>query len=130
MSQRRQRRAAELIHQEISRLIQFESKDPRLSLVTITGVDTTPDLREARIYYTVFGEKAEAREALAGLMSASAYFRRQLAQVLSLRYTPELTFKRDTSLEQAARIDDLLDHIKEEYPPSESEPPAEDNPAP
>lgn len=114
MASRRQRQVAELLHEEISRIIQRETKDPRLGFVTITGVDVSPDLRQARVYVTVLGDKADAKSTLAGLASATRYFRSLLRESLSLRYIPELTFKLDTSLEQGLRIDALLDSIKEE----------------
>lgn len=114
MSHRRQRQIGELLHEEISRLIQFESKDPRLVMVTVTGVDVTPDYREARVYVAIHGDDAAFKEALAGLVSATGYFRKRLREELSLRFIPELTFKRDTSLEQGQRIDELLDTLKAE----------------
>ena len=114
MASRRQRQVSELLHQEISRIIQHETKDPRLGFVTLTGVDVSPDLRQARVYITVFGDKTEVKDTLAGLTSAASYFRRLLGQSLSLRYVPELSFKLDTSLDYGMHIDALLDTIKEE----------------
>jgi ribosome-binding factor A len=114
MASRRQRKVAELLHQEISELIQYQTRDPRLGFVTVTGVEVSPDLRQARVYFTTLGDDADAEEALAGLTNASRYFRHQLAQSLSLRYIPEFTFKLDTSLEYGLHIDNLLDTIKEE----------------
>jgi ribosome-binding factor A len=114
MASRRQRQVAELLHEEISRIIQHETKDPRLGFVTVTGVDVSPDLRQARVYVSVLGDKADIKNTLAGLTSAASYFRRLLGQSLSLRYIPELTFKLDTSLEYGLHIDALLDTIKEE----------------
>jgi len=122
MATRRQRKVAELLHEEISRLIQFETQDPRLGFVTVTGVDVSPDLRQARVYFTILdNDEASIKETLAGLNSAVPYFRRQLAQSLSLRHIPELTFQYDSTLENALRIDSLLDSIKEEYPPTQEE---------
>lgn len=117
MSSRRQRQIGELLHEEISQLLQREVKDPRLGFVTVTGVDVSPDLRQARVYVTVLGDKAESKAALAGLASAASYFRSILRHTLSLRYIPELTFKLDTSLEQGMRIEALLDQIEQESPP-------------
>jgi len=119
MATRRQRKAAELLHEEISQLIQFQTQDPRLGFVTITGVDVSPDLRQARVYFTILDNDAAAiKETLTGLNSAAPYFRHQMGQSLSLRHIPELTFQYDTSLENALKIDRLLDSIKDEYPPS------------
>ena len=122
MATRRQRKVADLLHEEISRLIQFETQDPRLGFVTITGVDVSPDLRQARVYFTILdNDEAGIKETLDGLNSAAPYFRHQMAQSLSLRHMPELTFEYDTSLENALRIDRLLDSIKEDYPPSQED---------
>lgn len=114
MSSRRQRQVGELLHQEISRIIQYETKDPRLGFVTVTGVDVSPDLRQARVHVSVFGDRTEVKNTLTGLTSGASYFRRLLGQSLSLRYIPELSFKLDTSLEYGMHIEALLDEIKEE----------------
>ena len=124
MASRRQRKVAELLHQEISQLIQREIRDPRLGFVTITGVDVTPDLRQARVYFTTLDETTVG-DTLAGLTSASGYFRSQLAQSVSLRHIPELTFKLDTSLEYGLRIDSLLDALEAERGADENSPEAE-----
>ncbi|MEW5960186.1 MAG: 30S ribosome-binding factor RbfA [Chloroflexota bacterium] len=114
MASRRQRQVAELLHQEISQLIQYRTQDPRLGFVTVTGVEVSPDLSYAKVYVTVLGDEADVQSTLAGLESASGYFRRELGQVLTLRYVPKLVFKLDTSLEQGMQIDNLLDRLKEE----------------
>jgi ribosome-binding factor A len=115
MPSRRQKQVAELLHQEISQLIQYRTQDPRLGFVTVTGVDVSPDLREARVYVTVLGDDVDARSTLEGLTSAARYFRHELGQSLSLRYVPNLTFMLDTSLEYGLHIDNLLDSIKEDF---------------
>ncbi len=122
MATRRQKKVAELLHKEISQLIQFQTQDPRLGFVTITGVDVTPDLRQAKVYFTILDDDS-LEETLAGLNSASGFFRHQLAQTLDLRHIPELSFKWDKTLENALRIDSLLDTIKKEYPPAEDDQP-------
>jgi ribosome-binding factor A len=114
MNSRRQRQVAELLHEEISQLIQFNTQDPRLGFVTVTGVDVTPDLRQARVFVTTLGDETDGRSTLEGLTSATGYFRHELGRSLSLRYVPHLTFELDTSLEYGLRIDSLLDQIKEE----------------
>ena len=114
MASRRQRQVGELLHEEISRIIQHDIKDPRLGFVTVTGVDVSPDLRQAKVHVTVFGDKQDVKNTLAGLTSAASYFRRLLAKSITLRYTPELSFKLDTSLAYGMNIESLLDTIKEE----------------
>ena len=127
MPSRRQRKVAELLHEEISRLIQFQTRDPRLEFVTVTDVEVSPDLRQARVYVTTLSDEAKAQDMLAGLVSASGYFRHKLSQSLSLRYIPELTFKLDTSLEHGLHIDELLDSLKEEGETNENSSEAEPN---
>ncbi len=114
MGQKRQRQVGELIHEELSRILRFESKDPRLAGITLTGVEVSPDYRQACVYFTVFGDKAESRAALTALISATSFLRRMLAESLSLRLMPELTFKQDSSLEYGMRIDSLLETLKSE----------------
>jgi ribosome-binding factor A len=114
MASRRQRQVGELLHEELSQMIQRDTKDPRLGFVTVTGVDVSPDLRQARVYITVLGDKGDVKSTLAGLTSAANYFRHLLRQSLSLRYIPELSFKLDTSLEYGMHIEALLDEIKED----------------
>ena len=111
MTARRQRQVAELLHKEISLLIQRQARDPRLNSVTVTGVDVTPDLRDARVYVSVLGDGHDVQQAMAGLESAAAFLRRQLGDSLSLRVTPTLTFRLDNSLEQGSRIDQILDTL-------------------
>jgi ribosome-binding factor A len=114
MASQRQRQVAELIHQEISQLIQYSTQDPRLGFVTVTGVDVSGDLRQARVYISVLGDEKEAKSTLRVLANAANFFRHEMRQTLSLRYIPELTFKLDDSLERGNRIETLLDKIKEE----------------
>jgi ribosome-binding factor A len=116
MKDRRQRQVAELLHQEISLLIQRQVRDPRLGLVTVTDVEVTPDLRLAHIYVSVMGGDDEAKQALAGLKSATGFFRHALGSALSLRFIPELSFRLDKSLEQGLHIDQLLDSLPAETP--------------
>jgi ribosome-binding factor A len=111
---RRQRQVAELLHQEISLLIQRRARDPRLNFVTVTGVEVTPDLRVAHVYVSVLGSEDDVKQSLAGLGRAAGFFRRELGASLSLRYLPELDFRLDDSLERAFRIDQLLDSLRDE----------------
>ena len=97
----------EEIQRELASLIP-NVKDPRVSgLISVTAVDTTPDLRYAKIYISVL-DKSDCAQVLKGLKSASGYLRRELGRALQLRYTPELTFVRDDSIDQGAHILDML----------------------
>ena len=102
-------RINEEIQRELSSLIRTV-KDPRVAdagMVSVTAVETTPDLKYAKIYVSVLDKSASA-QALKGLKSASGYLRRELGQALSLRNTPELTFVRDDSIDKGAHILDML----------------------
>jgi ribosome-binding factor A len=108
---RRQRRVAELLHRELSLLLMHEVRDPRLEGVTITGVDITPDLMLARVYFALLGDEAQAKEALAGMDHAKGFLRTQLAGRVQLRFMPDLVFALDKSAAYGQRIDELLDQI-------------------
>ena len=125
MNDRRQRRVAELIHQEISLLIQRQVRDPRLGSITVTGVEVTQDLRLATIYVSVLGDDADVNQALAALKSAAGFFRHELGSTLTLRFIPELAFRLDKSLEQGLRIDQLLDSLPPAAPADDDEGDAE-----
>ena len=113
MATRRQRKVADLLHEEISQILHYEIRDPRLGFVTVTGVDITSDLRLAKVFITVLGDEVDVQETLAGLASATGYLKRKLGQGLTLRHVPELVFKLDTSLERGLHIEALLDQIRD-----------------
>ena len=95
----------------LSRLLP-QVKDPRVQqgMVTVTGVETTPDLRYAKVYLSILGEVNE-KELRRGLRSAGPWLRRELGGSLTLRYTPELIFERDRSIENGARLTKLIDDV-------------------
>ena len=108
------------MRQELSGLISREIKDPRVSgIITITQVDTSSDMRNARVYLSVMGDSDTKREALDGLRSASSFLRRELRTKISLRYIPFLSFELDDTLEHSINILNILDTIKPNDPPSE-----------
>ena len=107
MASNRIGRINEEIQRELSGLIRTV-KDPRVhGLVSITAVDTTPDLRYAKVSVSVL-DKSDVNEVVKGLKSAGGYLRRELGRALSLRYTPELIFQRDDSIDKGAHILELL----------------------
>jgi ribosome-binding factor A len=108
MASRRTQRVSEQIHQTLASLLLSEAKDPRLSLVTITGVDVTPDLRQARVHVLAASDRLSNPDALSALKRAIPFLRRELGQLLRLRHTPELAFFIDQSLEYGQRIDSLF----------------------
>jgi ribosome-binding factor A len=110
---RRQKRVNALIKQEIGQLLQREVSDPRLDFATVTDVETSADLRQARVYVTFLGDSQRQRESLKALARAAGFLRRQLGQRLYLRHVPSLTFHLDPSLEHGLRIDRILQELEE-----------------
>ena len=110
MASNRIGRINEEIQRELSSLIRTV-KDPRVhGLVSITAVDTTPDLRYAKIFVSVL-DKSDVKEVVKGLRSAGGYLRRELGRSLQLRYTPELTFVADDSIDKGAHILELIEKL-------------------
>jgi len=87
------------------------------SLVSITQVDISPDMRHAKVFFSVLGDEAEKAQVLEGLERASGFLRRELARTVDLRRIPELTFYRDESMERAGRVLELLGQLSQEKPP-------------
>lgn len=110
---RRTIRVDELLKQEVARVIP-DLKDPRIGFATVMDVRTSPDLRHARVYVSVLGDEAEKRAALAALGGARGYVRSRVGESITLKYLPELYFELDRTLEQAARLEQLLDDLEPE----------------
>ena len=108
MPSQRVQKVAETIHKEISALLLRGLKDPRIGFVTITGVEMTPDLHLARVYYSVIGDEAAHRSSAAGLKSSIPFIRAQLGKQLRMKYVPDLLFLFDSSIEYGNRIESLL----------------------
>jgi ribosome-binding factor A len=105
---KRSERLGELLLAEISELVVRDLKDPRLGFVTFTRVELSDDLRHAKVFVSILGSEPEKARTLQGLASATGYIRRHLGRSLRLRYTPELTFLIDESMEHGAKIAQLL----------------------
>lgn len=114
---RRTEQINSLLREEISSIISRELKDPRLSaLVSITDVDTSPDLGRAIVYVSLLGEADAVDESFAALTSAASFIRRELQERISLRKVPSLTFRRDESIERGARLSRLIDEATKSPP--------------
>ena len=111
MASNRIGRINEEIQRELAELLR-ELKDPRVhkTMLSITHVETTPDLRYAKVYVSLF-DKEYTKETLAGLKSSAGYLRRELGRTLQLRYTPELQWQADDSIVQGAHILDILSKL-------------------
>ena len=102
-------RVAEQIQRELADLIQMEVKDPRVGLVTLTGVEVTQDYAHAKVYFTTMKSAEQAPKAQAGLEHAAGFLRSQLAHRMKLRIMPQLHFIYDTSVEHGVRLSQLID---------------------
>jgi ribosome-binding factor A len=105
----RMRRVNELMREVIGSTIATELEDPRIGFVTVTAVDTSPDLRTARVYVSVLGGEAERDESLAGLRSSHGVLQAAIARQTRIKRTPTLTFHYDESPERGLRISRLLE---------------------
>lgn len=105
-------RIAHLVQVQMALLLQREVRDPRLAHVTVTGVEVSRDLSYAKVFYTV-AKDDDAKAVITALKKAAPFLRRNLADKIDLRVTPELQFKLDQSLEYGNRIADLLKDIPE-----------------
>ncbi|MGD0074102.1 MAG: 30S ribosome-binding factor RbfA [Candidatus Binataceae bacterium] len=108
MESRRPERVAEMVLRELSAMLLRDLKDPRLHGVTLTAVRMTDDLRHGRVYFSHLEGAERGEQAIAGFHSASGFIRNKLGRNLGLRYSPELDFEFDPSIERGARIDALL----------------------
>jgi ribosome-binding factor A len=102
------RRVNEAVREVLSTAIGKDLKDPRIGFVTVTAVDTSADLRHARVYVSVLGGEQERADTLAGLTSSHGFLQSRVAAELRLKHTPQLDFYYDESVERGARITRLL----------------------
>jgi ribosome-binding factor A len=103
------RRVNETIREILGDAIAIELKDPRIGFVTVTEVDTSPDLRSARVYVSVLGDEDERERSLEGLRSSHGVLQGKIASAMRIKRTPTLTFEYDESLDRGDRISRLLD---------------------
>jgi ribosome-binding factor A len=108
MSDERMRRVDEAMREVLSGAITSELKDPRVGFVTVTSVETSPDLRHARVFVSVLGDDAVRRRSLDGLQSAHGYLQKRVASELRLKHTPTLQFLYDDSADRGLRIAEIL----------------------
>ena len=110
MTSDRMRRVNEAMREVLSGAITSELKDPRVGFVTVTAVETSPDLRHARVFVSVLGNPGERRRSLQALESARGYLQRRVASELRIKHTPTLEFAYDDSAERGVRIAELIRH--------------------
>jgi ribosome-binding factor A len=127
----RPERVGEEIRQEIGLLLARDVHDPRIGFVTATRVKMSPDLQQARIYYTLIGDERAKQETQRGLEQARPFLRRQIAARIRLRRVPELAFEFDRSVEYQDRVEQLLREIEaERQARGEVSPPADGDKGP
>jgi ribosome-binding factor A len=110
-------RVGDLVLREIADLLMKKLKDPRVTGITLTGIDVSRDLRHARVYFSLIGDEKQVLQAQAGLDSAKGFIKREIGLRTELRHVPELMFKHDPSLETGSRMEKLLQKIKEDDSP-------------
>jgi ribosome-binding factor A len=115
-SQSRRARIADQIQRELSELIRLEVRDPRVKLVTLTGVELSRDQSHAKVFFTALGSEAEGRDALEGLQRAAGFLRTSLAHRLSTRTVPAIAFSYDESVERGVRLSRLIDEAVQPQP--------------
>lgn len=114
MARIRVRRIAEQMKKEVANIIETELKDPRIGFVTVISVDLSNDLRHAKIFVSILGDEQKKQESLEGLHRATGFVRSEIARRIKLRYTPEIQFVLDTSIEHGVKIAKLLSKVNEE----------------
>jgi ribosome-binding factor A len=112
MGELRVRKIQEFIKQEVSNILLRELKDPRIGFITVTDAKITGDLREATVYVSLYGSAEQKKDTLAALKSANGYIRSEVGRRLQIRYSPEIEFKEDTSLDYGMKIDKILKDIE------------------
>jgi ribosome-binding factor A len=129
MSQRTDR-IDELLRQEIGQALERELADPRIGFVTITDVETSPDLSRARVWVSVIGDEGRRKEALAALRHAMPYIRHQLGSKIRLRRIPEFDVRLDETAERGTRVLHLIQELESGKEPEAIEAPGESLPVP
>ena len=107
----RMRRVDEAVREVLSAAITQELKDPRVGFVTVTAVETSPDLRHARVFVSVLGAERKRERSLEGLQAAHSVLQARLARELRMKRTPQLTFEYDPSVERGVQMTKLIDEL-------------------
>ena len=116
-------RVGHLLQQKLAQVFARGLKDPRIGLVTITGVKMSPDLREAWVYWTVHGEAAVRKETARGIEAARGWLRREVGATVGLRVVPDLHFTYDEAIDRGDRIEQLLREVHDQDSRRQESPP-------
>ncbi|MCM3600146.1 30S ribosome-binding factor RbfA [Robertmurraya korlensis] len=117
----RSNRVGEQMKKELGEIIGRKIKDPRIGFVTVTDVQVTGDLQQAKVFISVLGDDLQRENTLKGLAKAKGFIRSEIGQRIRLRKTPEITFEFDESIDYGNRIENLLYQIKEETKEEQTE---------
>jgi ribosome-binding factor A len=109
----RHERIKQAIQREVSNIISNELRDPRMGFVTIISVDLSPDMRYAKISYSVMGNAEQKKKTKGALDSALGFIRTMVAERVQLRYAPEITFHEDLSTEYSVHMQEVFDKLKD-----------------
>jgi ribosome-binding factor A len=111
---KRSDKVADLIRKEVSDMLMFSVKDPRIGFVTVTRVAVSDDCRQAKVYFSVLGTAEEQQRAIQGLASATGFIRKELGRRVRLRYTPEILFQFDPSIEYAIHMEEVFRKLEKD----------------
>jgi ribosome-binding factor A len=103
------------LRKEISKILQEDLKDPRIGFVTVTRIDLTPDLRYAKVYFSILGDEQNKELSIEGIQSAAGYIRKLIGDRLKLKYVPELSFKLDKSIEYGIDLEKTFERLRNEH---------------
>ena len=109
MNKQRQGRIDTELQRALGKIISEDVKDPRLGFVTVTNVEVTPDLRFAKVFVSIIGDRHVARQSMDALTSAAKFIRHEVGEAVNLRYTPELSFVEDRTTERAIALSKVID---------------------
>jgi ribosome-binding factor A len=118
MAKKRIARVNEQLKRELTMLLQLEVRDPRIGIVTVTDVETSPDLYHAKVFYSVMGGEEERASAAEGLRAAAGFLRTEIGKRMHIRRAPELHFTYDDTLRHAMHIERLLQEVRASSPPA------------
>lgn len=111
MESRRSKRVSKAIKQEVSKIVLYELKDPRIGYVTITNVEASPDLRTAKVLVSILGDQVSQGTVMKGLEHARGHIQAEIAHRLKLRFTPIITFCIDESMKKGLRVLEIIEEV-------------------
>jgi len=121
MTSRRVLKAAEAIREVVSTAILLELKDPRIQDVTVTYVEVSPDMRNAKVHVSIMGDEAKQRLSMHGLQNAAGFLQSKIAKRIDTRYTPRLLFVLDLGVKRSIEVSRILSELFPNQSPSESD---------